>query len=212
VVVGRAYRHQTPVFWSEMKRVIFRPYWNVPLSIQRAELVPKLRGDPTYLTRNNYEIVHSTSDTLIAGTTVNDAVLSQLTSGTLRLRQVPGPRNALGLVKFVFPNNHNVYLHDTPETQLFSRSRRDFSHGCIRVENPEAFAAWVLKHTSRWTIERIREAMHGDNTREVDLDVPIPVLIVYATAIVLSDDQVHFFHDIYGHDAALQTLLSNQTH
>ena len=132
VVVGRAFRHQTPVFSAGMKYVIFRPYWNVPGSIQRAELVPKLQRDRGYLARNNYEILNSNGAVVKTGT-VDATTLAQLSAGRLRIRQLPGPTNALGLVKFVFPNNHSVYLHDTPAMELFSKSRRDFSHGCIRV-------------------------------------------------------------------------------
>ena len=207
VVVGRAYRHQTPVFWSEMRQIIFRPYWNIPQRIQQAEVIPKLRRTPAYLARNDYEVVNR-SGTVITRTTITDEVLSQLEAGTLRMRQTPGPRNALGLVKFVFPNNHNVYLHDTPATELFSRPRRDFSHGCIRVENPTALAAWALTQKPGWTSDRVREAMEGEKTVHVELDVDIPVLIVYATAIVLPNGEVRFFHDIYGHDAALERRLS----
>ena len=211
VVVGRAFRHQTPVFWADMMHVIFRPYWEVPSSIQRAELVPELRRDNTYLARNNYEIVDS-QDAFVTRSAVNKTILAQLSAGKLRVRQIPGPANALGLVKFVFPNNHNVYLHDTPATELFSKPRRDFSHGCIRVENPGILAEWVLQQKPEWTRERIAEAMQGNKTVQVNLDVPIPVLIVYATAVVLQTGEVRFFPDIYGHDAALDRLLSSDRH
>jgi murein L,D-transpeptidase YcbB/YkuD len=134
--------------------------------------------------------------------------LARLRSGELRIRQVPGSDNALGLVKFLFPNEFNVYMHGTPATQLFSRSRRDVSHGCIRLERPEALVAWVLKNDAEWTPQRIAEAMNGSRTVTVTLDNPIPVLIVYATAVVQENGEVYFFDDIYGHDATLEKALA----
>ena len=207
VVVGKAYHHQTPVFAAEMRYVIFRPYWNVPLSIQHAELIPKLNRDRSYLAKNGFEVV-TPQDQVVTSGIVDDGVMAQLRSGRLWIRQTPGPKNSLGLVKFLFPNEHDVYLHDTPATELFSRSRRDFSHGCIRVEKPEQLAAWVLRDKPEWTPERIHDAMHGNETIRVTLDTPIPVLIVYATAVVLDHGEVRFFDDIYGQDAQLEELLS----
>ncbi len=207
VVVGRAYGHQTPVFASEMKYAIFRPYWNVPLSIQRAELMPKLDRDPAYLARNGFEVV-TLQDKVVTKGVVDGATLGLLRSGKLRIRQTPGDKNALGLVKFVFPNEHSVYLHGTPATELFSKSRRDFSHGCIRVEHPEALAAWVLRDKPEWTPERIASAMHGTDTIQVTLEKPIPVLIVYVTAVVLEGGEARFFEDIYGQDAQIEALLA----
>lgn len=208
VVVGRAYRHRTPVFANKMRYVIFRPYWEVPLSIQRAELVPKIRRDPDYLAANNYEVVNSAGE-LVTDGYVSDEVLSGLRSGEFNIRQKPGPNNALGLIKFMFPNPYNVYMHGTPATELFSRARRDFSHGCIRVEDPVALAAWVLRGKPEWTVERIRAAMNGDQTFQVNLDHPIPVLILYSTAVVEPDGEVHFFEDIYGLDATLEKVLAS---
>jgi len=131
----------------------------------------------------------------------------QLRAGTLFVRQKPGPKNSLGLVKFIFPNNYDVYMHDTPSTELFAKSRRDFSHGCVRLERPADMAAWVLRDNSSWNMERIRAAMNGEKTEQVNLAHPIPVLIVYGTAVVPEDGQVHFYDDIYGHDAALEKVL-----
>lgn len=207
VVVGKAFHHQTPAFSAGMKQVIFRPYWNVPPSIQRAELVPKLDHDPSYLAKNNFEVV-TAQNTVVTNGTVDAATLAQLRSGKLRIRQTPGPKNSLGLVKFLFPNEHDVYLHDTPATELFSRSRRDFSHGCVRVEKPRELAAWILRDQPKWTAERIAEAMNGTETITVNLERPIPVLIVYGTAVVLGNGEVHFFEDIYGLDAQLEELLA----
>jgi L,D-transpeptidase YcbB len=208
VVVGKAYHHQTPVFAAELKRVVFRPYWNVPLSIQRAELVPKIAEDSAYLMKNHYEVV-TPQNTVVTNGIVDPTILAQLRSGKLRIRQIPGPENALGLIAFMFPNEHDVYLHSTPATELFSKSRRDFSHGCIRAEKPQQLAEWVLRNQLPWTSERIAEAMNGTKTLQVNLDRPIPVLIVYATAVVLESGEVRFFEDIYGLDAQLSAALAN---
>ncbi len=210
VVVGRAYRSQTPVFADLMRYVIFRPYWNVPTDIQRNELIPKIRRNPDYLAQNDYEVV-GRGGSIITDGTVSDDVLDGLRSGEFAIRQKPGPRNALGLVKFIFPNNYNVYLHGTPQPQLFARARRDFSHGCIRVENPAALAAWVLRDKPGWNPDRIAETMNGtvDNV-QVNLDKPIPVLILYSTAVVEPDNEVHFFDDIYGYDAKLEKALAQR--
>ena len=148
VVVGKAYHHQTPVFAANMKQVIFRPYWNVPVSIQRAELVPKLDRDSSYLMKNRYEVVTPQGKVVTNGI-VDAPTLAQLRSGNLRIRQTPGPENALGLVAFMFPNEYDVYLHGTPAMELFAKSRRDFSHGCIRAEKPQELAAWVLRNQAR---------------------------------------------------------------
>ena len=207
VVVGKAFGHGTPVFDNTMEYVVFRPYWEVPYSITRAEIVPHIVRDPNYLAKDNLEIVDSKQNVVASGAVSSD-VLDQLRAGKLFVRQKPGPKNSLGLVKFLFPNSYNVYMHDTPATELFSRSRRDFSHGCIRLEKPADLAAWVLRDNPGWTADRIREAMNGDTTQQVNLVHPIPVLIVYATAIVLEDGLVHFYDDIYGHDAALEKALA----
>jgi murein L,D-transpeptidase YcbB/YkuD len=207
VIVGKAYRHQTPVFAEYMRYVIFRPYWLVPMSIQRAELVPKIRRNRNYLAAHHYEVVDGSGDVVTDGT-IDHEVLHELAAGALAIRQKPGPSNSLGLIKFIFPNNYNVYLHATPEQQLFARARRDFSHGCIRVEDPVTLALWVLRNNPGWDEARIRAAMSGDRTLQVNLAKPIPVLILYATAIVTPDGVVHFFSDIYGHDAALAGALA----
>ena len=185
VVVGKAYRHETPVFADTMEYVVFRPYWNVPSSIQRNELMPKIRADRSYAARNNYQVIDG------------------------RIRQKPGPKNALGLVKFIFPNSMNIYLHDTPSQAAFAEARRDFSHGCIRLSKPAELAAWVLRGDPKWTPEAIEEAMQrGKNDVRVNLPTPTPVLILYATAVAPADGKVYFFDDIYGHDATLEKALA----
>ena len=188
VIVGRAYRRQTPVFQNQISSVIFRPFWNVPPSIQRKEIGPALRRDPNYLKKHDYEVV-------------------SIPGGGFRIRQRPGDRNSLGLVKFSLPNVHDVYLHGTPEQALFGRTRRDFSHGCIRIEDPVALANWALKDNEGWTRDKIEAAMHGDPTFSVTLTHPIPVLIVYGTGFAAEDGLVYFLPDIYAEDRALLEAL-----
>jgi murein L,D-transpeptidase YcbB/YkuD len=207
VVVGKAYGHDTPVFSETMQYVVFRPYWEVPYSITRAEMIPHILRDPNYLAEKGFEVVDSKQNVVSAGT-VSPEMLSQLRAGKLFVRQKPGPKNALGLAKFLFPNSYNVYMHDTPAPEFFAKSRRDFSHGCIRLEKPADLAAWVLRDNPGWTPERIRAAMNGSTTQQVNLAHPIPVLIVYATVIVLEDGVVHFYDDIYGHDESLEKVLA----
>jgi L,D-transpeptidase YcbB len=208
VIVGKAYRHETPVFDEEMRYVVFRPYWNVPPSIQRSEIVPAIRKDRNYVARNGYEVTTQAGKVVTSGK-IDDDVLAQLSRGTLLIRQKPGPTNALGLVKLMFPNKYNVYLHSTPTQQLFSEARRDFSHGCIRVEKPDDLAAWVLRDNPGWTLDKVRAAMEtGKNDVRVDLAKPIPVLILYGTAVAESDGSIDFFEDIYGYDRVLEKALA----
>ena len=208
VIVGRALNTQTPVLVEEMRYVIFRPYWNVPRSIARNEVLPAMRHDPQYLERNMMEIVRGEGDDArpVAASAESLAALAQ---GTLRVRQRPGPKNSLGLVKFIFPNDANVYLHGTPAVQLFGRDRRDFSHGCVRVEDPVALAMWVLRDQPQWSRERIEAAMHDTASRRVDLLQPVPVILYYMTAMVTgAEGSVRFADDLYGHDARLLRALA----
>ncbi len=208
VIVGRAYHSRTPVFAGEMEYLIFRPYWNVPASIARNELVPAIAKDSSYLEKHNFEIT-TRSGKVVTRTAFDTSTLQQLRRGELLIRQRPGPSNSLGLVKFVLPNDYDVYLHGTPAQALFSRVRRDFSHGCIRVEHPEALAAWVLGEARDWDLDRVEAAMQsGPDNRRVALAHRIPVLIVYGTAIVEENGEVHFYRDVYGYDARLDRLLA----
>jgi len=209
VVAGRAYRHETPVFISSMRSVVFRPYWNVPLSIQRNELLPEIDSDPNYLMENTFEIVDAV-DQIPVNADDSQERDRKLKSGEWLLRQKPGPRNSLGLVKFELPNPYEIYLHGTPAQELFAKSRRDFSHGCIRVEDPVALAVWILRQNPEWSEERIRSAMNDEATLRVSLKEPIPVWILYGTAVVPENGEVHFLEDIYGHDAALERALEKQ--
>ena len=206
--MGRAYRARTPVFAQEMSYLVFRPYWNVSLGIQRGKLVPKIKKDPDYLRKNGFEVVDRPGN-VVSTATVSDEQLAQLNSGVLSIRQKPGPNNSLGLVKFVFPNEHNVYLHSTPAPELFSRTRRDFSHGCIRVEDPVALAEWILQGNGSWNKDKIVAAMNsGTDSQQMNLAQKRPVVIIYATSVVLPVREVRFFQDIYGHDAALEKGLA----
>ena len=208
VVVGKAMRTQTPVFTRDMTYVVLRPYWNVPPSILRSEIVPAIQRDRGYIARKNYEVTTHDGRVVTSGE-VSDDVLAQLRAGKLAVRQKPGPANALGLVKLIFPNEHNVYLHSTPSQDLFSRSRRDFSHGCIRVEKPAELAAWALRNNPGWTLERVKQAMQsGKDDVTVNLVKLVPVFIVYGTALAYVNGEVHFSEDIYGHDAELAAALA----
>ncbi len=133
--------------------------------------------------------------------------LDAVEAGRLQLRQRPGPQNSLGLAKFIFPNTEDIYMHGTPAQQLFSKARRDFSHGCIRVEDPEALAQWVLRDQPEWTKEKIEAAMQGDKPTRVNLKEKLTVVIFYDTVHVNSQNVVFFLDDIYGHDAALDAAL-----
>jgi len=210
VVVGRALKTQTPVLFEEMHYLVFRPYWNVPRSIVGNEILPALANDPGYLQREDMEIVRGGSDDAKA-VAASDENIAALRHGDLRLRQRPGPKNALGRVKFIFPNDANVYLHDTPAPQLFSPERRDFSHGCVRVDDPLALALWLLKGQPGWARDDVRAAMAGAPSRRVDLVRPLPVILFYATAMVMPADRtVHFADDLYGHDSRLARALDSR--
>ena len=206
VVVGQALRNETPVFIGAMRAVEFSPYWNVPPAILKNEVLPRLARDPGYLQREGMELVPARGQGA-AITTIDAAGLAALRDGTMRVRQRPGPKNALGGVKFVLPNTMDVYLHGTPEGQLFERTRRDFSHGCIRVRDPAALAAFVLRELPEWTSGAIAAAMTSGQNRWVRLPAPIPVIVFYTTAIVDGAGRATFMADVYGQDARLLVAL-----
>lgn len=203
VVVGQALDKRTPLIDAELRAVEFSPYWNVPPSIVRSETLPKLRRDPGYLEREGFEFVAADGS---VHTGASAEALDALAAGRWRIRQRPGPRNALGDIKFVFPNAEQIYLHHTPSTGLFARDRRDFSHGCVRVEDPLALAMFVLQDMPDWPEARIREAMDAGESRTLRLTTPVRVLIAYGTALV-KDGRVFFFDDIYRQDPRLQAAL-----
>jgi murein L,D-transpeptidase YcbB/YkuD len=208
VIVGRQFpKLHTPIFTADMTTVLFRPYWDVPPGIARHELLAELRQDPRYLETQDMELlaVGTSPAQPLAATAEN---LQALAAGRLRLRQRPGPDNALGLIKFVLPNGYDVYLHSTPAQRLFAEPRRAFSHGCIRVSDPVALAAAVMAGVpGDWTPDKIRAAMDGDTTFQVRLIQRVHVLILYGTAVATEDGAVHFFDDIYGQDRRLEALL-----
>lgn len=206
-VVGKAAGMQTPVFMAELREVILRPFWNVPRSILRSELLPILERDPDYLRRHAMEIVAAGG--AAGGTQADAAAIAGLRKGLFRLRQRPGSHNALGLIKFEFPNDSRIYIHGTPAQELFGLTRRDFSHGCVRVEDPVALAEWVLLEDPEWTKDRIVAATHGASTIRIRLARPVPVLLFYITALVTpGTGAIAFAEDIYGHDARLDRALA----
>ena len=167
-----------------------------------------MQKDRDYIAKKGFEVVTPGGQPVTSGA-ITDEVLAQLRSGRLEVRQKPGALNALGLVKLMFPNEYNVYLHGTPSPELFLQTRRDFSHGCIQVEKPADLAAWVLRDKPDWSLERVQAAMtSGSDNVQVNLTHPIPVLILYGTAVIDADGQVHFFDGIYGYDDELRKALA----
>jgi murein L,D-transpeptidase YcbB/YkuD len=208
VVVGKAMSTETPVFSRDMTFVVLRPYWNVPPGILRRSVLPAIKRDRNYVATHNFEVTTGDGKVVTSGE-ISDDVLAQLQAGKLAVRQKPGPNNALGLIKLMFPNEYHVYLHSTPATELFSRSRRDFSAGCIRVEKPAELGAWVLRNNPGWTLDRVQQAMQkGKDNVTVNLAQRVPVFIIYGTAIAYENNEVHFYDDIYGHDAKLTQALA----
>jgi L,D-transpeptidase YcbB len=208
VNVGDQYDFQTPIFEDHIRYIVFRPYWYPPRGILRSEILPPLEEDPS-LEDNDLELVSATGKVIDRGN-VTSAMLQEVRSGDLTVRQPPGEDNALGLVKFIFPNKYHVYIHDTPvSVHMFSDSERTFSHGCIHVQEPAKLAAWLLRNTPGWDLERVEYAMRkGGNNERVNLASPIPVLIVYDTTVVEENGEIHFFQDIYGHDGELKKELT----
>ena len=197
VVVGKR-GNETPLFTDQMETVVFSPYWNVPDTIALEETAPAVARDPDYLLRNNMEVVDR------SGSVVSPESLQwddETALRAFRFRQRPGSGNALGFVKFLFPNPHSVYVHDTPADALFRRIGRAFSHGCVRVEQPEALAQYVLRDQPEWTSEAIHTAMRAGDERHVKLTAPIPIHIVYMTAWVDDRGGLHYQDDVYGYDA-----------
>jgi L,D-transpeptidase YcbB len=188
-----------------MTHVVFAPYWNVPPDIAQKETMPSAMRDPAFLSRMNMEVVDS------KGNAVDPGSVDLSNPGDYRFRQRPGTSNALGLVKFMFPNQFDVYLHDTPADSLFARASRSFSHGCVRVEQPEQLAQYVLRDQPDWTQEKISEAMHAGQERTVKLKEPIPVYLGYWTARVTPDGILQFRKDVYGIDSRLTMKLTERT-
>ena len=207
VIVGRAYR-STPAFSESVKYLVLNPYWNIPTSIASADILPKLRQDPGYLARQRIRILSDWSE---KARELDPLEIDWSQVGRrmpYRLRQDPGPQNALGRVKFMLPNRFNVYLHDTPHRELFDRTVRTFSSGCIRLERPLDLAAHVLKGDAGWSLEAIRGAIESGERRAVRLPEPLLVYLVYWTVWVEKDGSVQFRDDVYGRDRLLTEALA----
>jgi L,D-transpeptidase YcbB len=207
-IVGQTYPHtRTPVFTTAITQVVFQPYWDVPSSILQRELLPHIRSNAALLDKYRMEIVQGEGDDARV-IPASPSAIERLAKGELRLRQRPGPLNALGPVKFVMRNPFSVYLHATPERALFERSQRTFSHGCIRVSEPAALAAYVLRDApGDWSPEAIDAAMCGTQMLRIQLLKPVRVIVFYSTAMATRSQGVLFFEDVYGHDRKLQDLL-----
>lgn len=206
IIVGRALNTRTPLFDGLMQLIEFSPYWNVPPSIARSETFPRLRKDPDYFERQGFEFVDDKGQVIAS---ISEETLQAAEAGEIRVRQRPGPANAMGDIKFIFPNDMNIFLHHTSTPALFDRHRRDFSHGCIRVEEPVALAQFVLQNQPQWTEERITEMMSTRTSKTIRLDQPIPVLLHYSTAVV-KNDKIYFLPDLYDHDVLLDQALRKQ--
>jgi murein L,D-transpeptidase YcbB/YkuD len=208
VVIGKPY-HRTPVFSDKMRYIVVNPYWTVPPSIARKEILPKLRKNANYLNEKNMK--------LFSGWNASAKVLDPLSIDwqatkprgfTYKIRQEPGEGNALGDIKFMFPNRFNVYLHDTQSRNLFSRTVRSFSHGCIRVQYPDKLAAMLLRDQEDWSLAKISEVIESRQRTVINLKMPIPVHLTYLTAWVNKDGSVHFRRDIYGRDERLMKVIN----
>lgn len=200
VIVGKP-MSQTPIFSDSLEYLVLNPYWNVPRSIVKDEIFPKFQEDPAYLEEKNFELVDWDEQPM----EIAQLTIENIEAGTIRIRQKPGPDNALGLVKFMFPNDHAIYLHDTPADHLFDASERDFSHGCIRVERPTDLAAFLLK--GKWSLEEILHTLESSERRAIQLPQAISVYILYLTTWVAEDGTLQFRDDPYGHDDQLWTAL-----
>jgi len=203
VVVGKMMeRRNTPTFSAEMTYVVLNPYWYVPKSIAEEELFPLSRKDPQYLAKHNFTVHRvPVADKPNADPNAADGATTSAKTYRYLLRQKPGPTNSLGQVKFMLPNAYGVYLHDTPSKQLFYKTVRTFSHGCIRIEKPVDLAEYVLRGRSpEWPREAILSAIERQKQQTIWLPQPIPVYIQYWTAWVEPDGTVQFRNDIYGYD------------
>ena len=187
VVVGKE-GHNTMMFSGDLNQIVFSPYWNVPPSIVRNEILPAMANNPDYLANQNMEEI-GTED------------------GLPKIRQLPGGKNSLGRVKFLFPNSFNIYFHDTPAKALFEKDKRAYSHGCIRLAEPEKMANYLLRNNPEWTPEKINSAMNSGNEQFVKLKKPVPVIITYYTAWVDENGQLNFRDDIYTHDQKLASKM-----
>jgi len=181
VVVGKEGKN-TVIFTGNLNEIVFSPYWNIPPSIVQQEILPKMQEDPSYLAEQNIEITKEEN-------------------GLPVMRQLPGPKNSLGKVKFLFPNSFNIYFHDTPAKDLFNKDKRAYSHGCIRLSDPVKMAQYLLQDQPDWTPEKIDSAMNAKEPKSVTVKSPVPVMVNYFTAWKDETGQLNFREDIYGHDS-----------
>lgn len=202
VVVGKPATNKTPVLSSQISSLVFSPTWGIPASIVAAETVPAILRDPTYLRRQNIDVMQATSNGVVAVDPATVVTRNAAQLQRLFYRQRPGPGNALGRVKFPFPNTHDVYLHDTPSDGAFTRAVRALSHGCVRLEKPETLAEYLLRDQLGWTSSRVRRAMTSGREQYVRLAGPVPVHLVYFTASVDADGALRILPDVYGYDWA----------
>lgn len=209
VVVGRPYR-RTPVFSGQISYLVLNPYWEVPRSIAIKDKLPLIREDPGYLDRNGYALLDGwgAEERLLDAESIDWQNVTAA-SFQYRLRQAPGPLNALGQVKFMFPNEFSVYLHDTPGRELFARESRTFSSGCIRLERPLELAEWLLRNSPDWSREAIDRAIASGSERVVMLREKVPVHLLYWTAWINDEDELHFRNDIYGRDTLVLASLDD---
>ena len=207
-IVGREFR-ETPVFSSSLSYFVLNPDWTVPPTILNEDIIPAVINNPEYLTKNQLKVL-SYDGTEVSPLTIDwDSIT--LNGFPYKIIQSPGPRNALGSVKFIFPNKYNVYIHDTPSRYLFKRTDRQFSSGCIRVEDPLDLAAWLMKGNPKWTPSIINDIVEKGKTKTVRLSKPIPVHIIYLTAWASNDGVVYFRKDIYNRDKTLLAALKEKS-
>ncbi len=240
IVVGKP-RWNTPMFSEEMTHIVMNPYWNIPPSIFKDDIMPRIKQDPNYMSKRGidavglqtpeYIFIEEQNESVevaeyVTGSTANieesepqlseaelqnkkaqEEYTAQVLSGKYRLRQNPGPSNPLGQIKFLFPNKHSVYLHDTPNRGFFKRAQRNFSHGCIRVQKPLELAEFVLEANPDWNQNRIKSSINSRKTQTVHLNQTIPVYILYFTAWVDNSGNANFHKDIYGLDQSLLNAL-----
>jgi murein L,D-transpeptidase YcbB/YkuD len=206
VIVGSG-DNRTPILDDKIEYLVFSPYWNIPLSIASKELLPKIQKDANYLKKENIEVVRGSGDSVHV-VDPRDIDWKNSDGTEYQLRQKPGVSNSLGLVKFIFPNRHNVYLHDTPADNLFDRLTRTLSHGCVRLESPVALAGYVLQDQPEWTAERIEKAMYEGKERRVSLKTPLPVHVHYWTAWTDASGNAQFREDVYGYDKKHRELTA----
>jgi murein L,D-transpeptidase YcbB/YkuD len=211
VVIGSQF-NKTPVFSADMTYLVVNPYWTVPKSIARRVILPKVKDDPTYLEENGFEVFENwRRNAPVLDQTEIDWARIQPSDLGYKLRQRPGPKNALGQLKFMLPNEFSIYLHDTPNQTHFAESQRSFSNGCVRVADPEGLANAILEGQSGWTLEQIQEAIASGERTQINLDDALPVQISYLTAWVDETNRPHFRSDVYERDQILADTLNNNT-